>query len=167
MKARLAAVLSIAPLAAALACAGVPKTFRDPDIQLSQVVVRGVGLTGGTMDLIVNVQNPNDFDLRGTKLQVGFDVENSHVGDITYLDEFQVRKNGVATLTLPVRFNWAGVGTAVRSAIGYGDIPYKMRGQATVHTPFGDRSIPFTREGRAPLTRSQTDAGSTSLPPSR
>ncbi|MBA2627548.1 MAG: LEA type 2 family protein [Gemmatimonadales bacterium] len=164
MKARLA--LLALPLAATLACSGIPKNFRDPEFQLSQVVVRGVGLTGGTMDLIVNVRNPNDFDLRGTRLQVGFDVENSHVGDIEYKDEFQVRKNDVATLTLPVRFNWSGVGTAVRAAIGYGDIPYKMRGQAIMRTPWGDRSIPFTREGRAPLTRTQSEPGATSLPPS-
>ncbi len=169
MKAKLAALLLLAPAAVLLGCSGIPNNFRDPEIQLSQVVVRGAGLTGGTMDLVVNVRNPNDFDLRGTKLQVGFDVEHSHVGDITYQDEFQVRKNEVTTLTLPVRFNWIGVGAAVRSAIGYGDIPYTMRGQATVHTPWGDRVIPFTREGRAPLTRGPSDGstGASSLPPSR
>ena len=45
---------------------------------------------------------------------------------------------------------------AVRAALGYGDIPYTMRGQATVRTPFGDRVVPFTRRGRAPLTRNRT-----------
>lgn len=168
MKTPLAALLLLVPAAATLGCSGIPNNFRDPEIQLSQVIVRGVGLTGGTMDLVVNVRNPNDFDLRGTKLQVGFDVEGSHVGDITYRDEFQVRKNDVSTLTLPVRFNWAGVSTAVRSAIGYGDIPYTMRGQATLRTPWGERVVPFTREGRAPLTRSSSETvpGGTSLPPS-
>ena len=168
MKTPLAALLLLVPAAATIGCSGIPDTFRDPEIQLSQVIVRGVGLTGGTMDLVVNVRNPNSFDLRGTKLQVGFDVEGSHVGDITYQDEFQVRKNDVSTLTLPVRFNWAGVGTAVRSAIGYGDIPYTMKGQATLRTPWGERVVPFTREGRAPLKRSSSETvpGGTSLPPS-
>lgn len=169
MKTPLATLLLLIPAAATLGCSGIPNNFRDPEIQLSQVIVRGVGLTGGTMDLVVNVRNPNDFDLRGTELQVGFDVEGSHVGDITYRDEFQVRKNDVSTVTLPVRFNWAGVGTAVRSAIGYGDIPYTMRGQATLRTPWGQRVVPFTREGRAPLTRSSSSEpvpSGTSLPPS-
>lgn len=169
MNTRFAALLLLIPVAASVGCSGIPNNFRDPEIQLSQVIVRGVGLTGGTMDLVVNVRNPNDFDLRGTKLQVGFDVEHSHVGDITYQDEFQVRKNDVSTVTLPVRFNWAGVGTAVRSAIGYGDIPYTMRGQATVRTPWGDRVVAFTREGRAPLTRGTGEPApsGSSLPPSR
>ena len=163
MKARPAILLAPALLSAVLlaGCSGIPQTFRDPDVQLVQVDVRGVGITGGTMDLVVDVHNPNDFDLRGTQLQVGFDVEGSDVGDVTYRDEFKVRKNDVSRVTLPVRFNWSGVSAAVRSAIGYGDIPYTMRGQATVHTPWGDRVVAFTREGRAPLTR-----GSAPPPPS-
>ncbi|HJP56408.1 MAG TPA: LEA type 2 family protein [Gemmatimonadales bacterium] len=173
MTRRLAAWLLLGPAAALAGCSGIPDNFRDPEIQLNQVILRGAGLTGGTMDLVVNVRNPNGFDLRGTKLQVGFDVEGSHVGDVTYQDEFQVRKNDTTVVTLPVRFNWAGVGAAVRSAVGYGDIPYTMRGQATIRTPFGNHVVAFTREGRAPLTRgaggilpSGTAAPGSSLPPS-
>lgn len=145
-------------LAAAMAtlagCAGIGLNFLEPNVELDRVIVRGVGVRGGTLDLVVNVENPNNFDLRGTRLQVGFDVEDSHVGDITYDDDFAVSQGGQTTLTLPVRFEWAGVGSALRSALSYGDIPYKMNGQLTLQTPFGDRSVPFTREGRAPLTRS-------------
>ena len=149
MKAALVAI----SLAGAMACAGLPSNFLDPEVQLREVIVRGVGLTGGSMDLRLDVYNPNRFDLRGTRLQLGFDVEGSHVGDITYTDEFQIQKGDTTTVVLPMRFNWNGVSAAVRAALGYGDIPYKMRGQATVRTPLGDKVIPFTREGRAPLTR--------------
>jgi LEA14-like dessication related protein len=134
-------------------CAGLPGYFKDPDLHLDRVVMRGVGLTGGTMDLVVGVYNPNNFDLRGTKLQVGFDVEDSHVGDLEYDNEFQVQKGDTAKLTLPVRFNWSGLAGAARTALGYGDLPYKLKGQLTFQTPFGDRKVPFTHEGRAPLTR--------------
>ncbi len=151
MKARYATLLLVPALLAG--CSGIPQTFRDPDVQLVQVDMRGVGVTGGSMELVVDVHNPNSFDLRGTELQVGFDVDSSHVGDVTYRNEFQVRKNDVTRVTLPVRFNWSGVGAAARSAMGYGDIPYTMRGQVKVHTPWGDRVVAFTREGRAPLTR--------------
>ncbi len=148
------ASLALATAVVTLGCAGGYDNFREPDVTLRQVTVRGVGLTGGNMDLTVDVFNPNGFDLRGTKLQLGFDVEGSHVGDITYEDEFQVQRGDTTSLVLPLRFNWSGVSSAVRAALSYGDIPYKMRGQATVRTPFGNRVIPFTHEGRAPLTRS-------------
>ncbi|HEU4698118.1 MAG TPA: LEA type 2 family protein [Gemmatimonadales bacterium] len=137
----------------AAACGGIPNTFKDPEVTLDHVTLRGAGLTGGILDLAVKIYNPNGFSVKGTKLQVGFDVQGSHVGDILYTDEYQIQKNDTTQLTLPVTFNWAGVGGAVRSAMSYGDIPYTMKGQVTLTTPVGPRVIPFTREGRAPLTR--------------
>lgn len=134
-------------------CAGLKDYFKDPDLKLQRVVVRGVGLTGGTMDLVVGVYNPNAFDLRGTRLRVGLDVEGSHVGDAEYARAFQVQKGDTTAVMVPVRFNWNGLAGAVRSALGYGELPYKLTGQLTVGTPIGDRSIAFTREGRAPLSR--------------
>jgi LEA14-like dessication related protein len=141
-------------LALGPACSGLPDNFKEPDIQLDHAVVRGIGLAGGNLDLIVKVENPNNFTLHGTKLQVGIDVEGSHLGDITYEDDFAVSQNGETKLTLPLRFGWSGVGRAVRAALGYGDLPYKMEGQATLRLPWGlKKSVPFTHEGRAPLRR--------------
>jgi LEA14-like dessication related protein len=135
-------------------CAGIGDDFKDPDIRLDQVIVRGIGLTGGTLDFVVDVHNPNKFDLRGTELRVGFDVEDSHLGDVEYDDDFSVNRGDRTRLTLPLRFVWTGVGSAARSALGYGEIPYTMKGEVSLQTPFGRRSVPFTRQGRAPLTRS-------------
>jgi hypothetical protein len=134
-------------------CAGIGESFKAPEIHLDRVVLRGLGVTGGVLDLQLGVLNPNRFDLEGTKLQVGFDVQDSHVGDIEYRDEFQVQKGDTTALTLPLRFNWSGVSGAVRSALGQGALPYTLKGQLTLRTPFGPRVVPFTTEGRAPLTR--------------
>jgi LEA14-like dessication related protein len=139
---------------AAVGCAGIGNFFKEPDVRLHQVNLRGVGLSGGTLDLIVDLYNPNDFDLRGTELRIGFDVEGSHLGDIEYRDEFAVSRGDTTRLSLPLRFGWSGVGNAVRSALGYGDIPYSMKGEVSLQTPFGRHSVPFEREGRAPLSRS-------------
>ena len=147
---------------AGLGCSGLGDNFREPEIQLDHAVVRGVGLAGGNLDLIVRVQNPNNFTLRADKLQIGFDVEGSHLGDITYDDDFAITQNGETTLTLPLRFGWSGVASAVRAALGYGDLPYTMKGQTTLKLPGGARkSFSFTHEGRAPLTRS---GGSLAVP---
>jgi LEA14-like dessication related protein len=152
---RAALRLTGACLGAALlaGCAGLPDLFTPPAFHLDRVVVRGVGVTGGTMDLVLGVYNPNQFALRGTRLQVGFDVEDSHVGDVEYDDDFQVQKGDTTQLTLPLRFDWSGLAGAARTVLSSGDIPYTLKGQLTVATPLGDRVVPFTREGRAPLSR--------------
>ena len=146
-------IMTLALVTGLGACSAISELFREPDVQLERVVVRGIGMTGGNLDLIVNVENPNSFTLHGTKLEVGFDVEGQHLGDIAYDDDFSVNENGRTTLTLPLTFGWAGVGSAVRAALGSGDLPYKMKGQVELRTPWGPKEVPFTREGRVALTR--------------
>jgi LEA14-like dessication related protein len=144
---------------AGAACSGLGLNFKEPDIQLDHAVVRGIDLTGGNLDLVVKIQNPNNFTLQGTRLQLGLDVEGSHLGDITYDNDFTVSQNGITTITLPLRFGWSGVGSAVRAALSYGDLPYTMKGQATIKLPGGlATSVSFTHEGRAPLTHAGTVA---------
>jgi LEA14-like dessication related protein len=141
-------------MVSAAGCSVIGDIFKEPDVQLERVVVRGISVTGGNLDLIVKVDNPNNFTLEGTRLELGFDVEGEHLGDIAYDDDFAVTENGTTTLTLPLQFGWTGVASAVRAALGYGELPYRMKGQVELKTPWGRKQVPFTREGRVPLTRS-------------
>ncbi len=141
-------------LAATLsACAAVSSALQDPEVKLERVLVRGVDVRGGELELQLGLENPNPFDLRGTEIALGFDVEGSHVGDVRYADDFNLQQGGRSTLSLPLRFEWAGVGTALKTALSSGEIPYDMKGQLTIQTPWGAQSVPFTREGRVPLSR--------------
>ena len=141
-------------LAAALAaCAAVSNALQEPDVKLERVVVREVGVRGGELELQLSLDNPNPFDLRGTEIALGFDVEGSHVGNVRYADDFNLVSGGRTGLTLPLSFEWAGVGSALKAALSTGEIPYDMKGQLTIQTPWGAQSVPFTREGRVPLSR--------------
>jgi LEA14-like dessication related protein len=141
-------------LAAALsACAAVSSALQDPEVKLERVLVRDVDVRGGELELQLGLENPNPFDLRGTEIALGFDVEGSHVGNVRYADDFNLEQGGRTTLSLPLRFEWAGVGTVLKTALSSGEIPYDMKGQLTIQTPWGAQSVPFTREGRVPLSR--------------
>jgi LEA14-like dessication related protein len=141
-------------LAAALAaCAAVGNALQDPEIKLERVQVRGVGVRGGELELQLSLDNPNPFDLRGTEIALGFDVEGSHVGDVRYADDFNLDSGRRTALSLPLTFEWAGVGSALKAALSSGEIPYEMKGQLTIQTPWGAQSVPFTAEGRVPLSR--------------
>ena len=114
-------------------CAGIGETLKPPEIHLDRVVLRGLNVTGGVLDLQLGVLNPNRFDLQGTKLQVGFDVQRSHVGDIEYRDEFQMQKGDTAALSLPLRFNWSGGDR--RGALGAGAGGPAVHVERPAHAP--------------------------------
>ena len=152
-RAYLALSLGLALVALATAgCAGLGNALKEPGVRLDRVVLHEVGIRGGALHLMVELDNPNPFDLRGTGIELGFDVEGAHVGDLRFSDEFSVQKGGKTTLELPLRFEWAGVGNVLRAALATGEIPYTMKGQIELQTPWGAHSVPFTREGRAPLS---------------
>jgi LEA14-like dessication related protein len=134
-------------------CAGLQDLFKEPDVHLQRVVVQNVTLTGGTLNLLVGVYNPNPFDVQGTKLNLGLDVEQSHVGDVVYDSDFQTQKGDTTVLTLPLTFAWSGVAGAVRTALNAGELPYTINGRLSVATPIGPRDVTFSHQGRAPLSR--------------
>lgn len=134
-------------------CGGGLPRLLEPQVGLRSVVVRGIGLTGGSIDLLVDVENPNDIDLRVVGVDAGLEVERGLIGEIRSRDIYDLPARGRTTITLPLRFEWSGVPTAFRSALGYGDLPFRFRGQVSFAA--GNRIVdfPFTREGRVPLSR--------------
>jgi LEA14-like dessication related protein len=134
-------------------------------VALTQVAVRGIGLTGGSLDLVTVMGNPNDIDLRIVAIDAGFDVERGHVGEIHTTQGYIVPAHGTAPVTLPLRFDWSGAGDAFRTALGYGDIPFLFRGQVTLDVAGRLVKIPFTREGRVPLVKGLSIPTSRAAPP--
>ena len=87
------------------------------------------GLTGGTLDLVLGVPQSQQVRSPGPRCRVGLDVEG-RTSVTSPTRTISPSPNGETTLvTLPLRFGWSGVGSAVRAALGYGDIPYKMKGR--------------------------------------
>src|SRR5690348_14490864 len=62
-------ILLAMTVVAAAACNTLGKqAFREPVVTLADVKVTGVGLTGGSLDVVLNVENPNDFRLDATQM---------------------------------------------------------------------------------------------------
>ncbi len=142
-------------------CAALGMTkFQEPSIDLDSIVVRSVGLTGGTLDLMLEVNNPNSFDLKGTHLELGLDVEGVHFGDVELNDAFNLPRGAPTRVVVPLSFNWIGVGAAARSALNFGTVKYEIEGIASLQTPFGLEKLPFKRNGSVALNQLQPARGS-------
>ena len=49
---------------------------------------------------------------------------------------------------IPISFTYAGVGQAARQLMNTGTVNYTVRGDVTVGTPVGSRTIPYSQTGR-------------------
>jgi LEA14-like dessication related protein len=143
--------VGLAVLAAACATLGHALRFQEPAIVLKEVQVTGIGLTGGTLNLALDVFNPNDYRLRSTRLELGIDLEQVHFGDALLETPLELPSQQHTLVSVPVRFEWAGVGAGARALLARQAIRFGLTGAATIGTPIGDRRVAVHGSGDVPL----------------
>ena len=145
-------VLAVVATLAALTASGCSSfgraAFKEPVVTLKEFVVTGLGLTGGSVDVVLSVYNPNSYKLDALSMTYRVDVDSVQLGDGTLDGRFVVPSGDSSTVRLPVRFTYAGLGVAGRSLITAGTINYRVRGDFTVATPVGNFTRPYDRTGR-------------------
>lgn len=139
-------------LAAALfasACATIGRAvFTQPTVTLRNVQLRGLGVTGGSLDVVLNVYNPNGFALDATELEYNVQVDSMPFANGMLDQRFTVQSGDSTTVTIPVNFSYAGIGQAARQAINTGVVNYRVFGEIRVGTPIGTFAVPYDRTDR-------------------
>jgi len=126
-------------------------SFQEPQMQLKEINVTGMGLTGGTLDLVFDVYNPNDYRLRSTRLEVALDLEGTHFGDALIDRPLDLSPTNHSQVVMPVRFEWAGLGAAARGLLTRQALRYGVTGAVLLDTPLGDKRVQLRGTGNVPL----------------
>ena len=128
--------------------------FKDPVVHLRDVRVRGVGLTGGSLDVLLSVYNPNHYRLDATRLtyKVNLAGDSIMLANGALDSRFTVNENDSTVVTVPVSFTYAGIGVAGRSLLNTGAVDYHVLGDVTVGSPVGNFTVPYTATGRFTTT---------------
>ena len=128
-------------------------SFQEPQMQLKEINVTGMGLTGGTLDLVFDVYNPNDYRLRSTRLEVALDLEGTHFGDALIDRPLDLSPTNHSQVVMPVRFEWAGLGAAARGLLTRQALRYGVTGAVLLDTPLGDKRVQLRGTGNVPLKK--------------
>ena len=136
-------------VAATAACSTLGRaTFKEPGVQLREFNITGLGLTGGSVDVALQVYNPNGYKLDALKMTYQVDIDSVKLGEGELDGRFVVPQNDSAIVRLPIRFTYAGLGAAGRAMLNAGTINYRVRGDFTVATPIGNFTRPYDQRGR-------------------
>lgn len=150
-----------AALALTAACGGSsaprpyvpPVPFDEPIVAMRDVRLAGAGLTGGSMDIVLSVYNPNDYAVQTPRLSYYLMVDTARVASGDYDAIIEVPARDSAQLRVPATFSYASMRHAGKSAASVGAVNYRMVGRISVGTPYGRLSAPYDRMGRfAPLS---------------
>lgn len=144
-----------AAIGAGTGCAALGKAaFQNPVVNLRSVAVRGLGLTGGSLDVKLSVYNPNHFRLDATRLnyKVNLAGDSVTVASGTLDSKFTVTDSDSTEVIIPVDFTYAGIGAAGRSILNTGAVNYHVLGDVTVGSMVGNFTVPFSTTGRFTTT---------------
>jgi len=122
--------------------------FKKPLVQFSDVKIRGLGLTGGALDIVLSVYNPNGFNLNATRLTYRLMVEDKDLGSGVLDRAFRINDHDSTFVTIPMDFTYAGLGAAGQQLLSSGAINYRVLGDVTVNTPLGNFTQPYDQRGR-------------------
>ncbi len=149
------AVATVAAAAGVAGCSVLGKAaFKQPVVHLRDVRVRGLGLTGGSLDVMLSVYNPNGYRLDATQLtyRVNLAGDSITVADGTMSSRFTVQGNDSTVVPIPVNFTYTGIGAAGRSILNNGAVDYHVLGNVTVGSPVGSVTVPYSSTGRFTTT---------------
>ena len=102
-RARTTMLVAAAAVMVAAGCASVGKTmFKEPVVTLKDVKLNGLGLSGGSLDVVLNVYNPNGFNLDATRMTYKLMIDSIPFGTGLVESRFAVAKNDSNTVRIPI-----------------------------------------------------------------
>jgi LEA14-like dessication related protein len=151
---RVAIVVSALAIASGVGCASMGRQMlQEPVVTLKDVRLVGLGVTGGTLDVFLNIYNPNEFRLDGSRLTYRVFADSVAVGGGTLDQQFTVQNGDSTSIRLPLTFTYAGLGAAARQIQNQGSVNYRVMGEIEVATPIGNFTRPYDQSGRYTLFR--------------
>lgn len=132
--------------------ASVASSLGAPRVCATRLGIGGLGLSGATLNVILDVYNPNPFHIVARSITLGVGIEGNHVGNVSVNQGAGLRAGGHSEVVVPFSFRWADVGAPVRAAVSRlaaGDpLGYQVSGRVVVNTPAGDVAIPLQYSGQ-------------------
>lgn len=158
-----AGLLAATALSVLLAGARCSAVFEKPELQFRGIQVNSIGFDGASVEILVDVYNPNAYRLGIERLSYDLAVENVHWGVGSTVSPMAVEGRNSATLRLPLDVSWSRLGDAGREALRTGSVNYGVSGEMTLATSLGAVNLPYSKSGRFSVFTGQESSDPDSL----
>jgi LEA14-like dessication related protein len=149
------AAIVAAALATTAGCASIGRmVFAEPTVELRDVVVKGLGIDGGSLDVVLGVYNPNRFSLKTVKVTYRVTIDTATLASGETPQRYSMAAGDTTLVRIPVEFTYRGLGAAAAQFLSRGLVRYRVAGDLGVQTPIGTFTRPYDRTGEfAPVRR--------------
>lgn len=125
--------------------------FERPSVELDSVEVTGLGLSGGSLTLWLDVYNPNAYELRTTRIEAELDLEDTYFGDALLEEAVNLAPASHTSVKVPVTFTWEGVGAGARALLERGAVSYALEAKFRIDISGSRRTIGLRSRGEVAI----------------
>ena len=145
---RLAVGLALGGGLAVAGCASIARrAFQNPVVTVADTKVTGVSARGGSLEVTLRVENPNDFRLDVGALRYVVWVDSTQVATGQLDRVVTLEPAATSTVVVPVQFALDAVAMVGVRFLTTGSLQYRVTGQFDYVTPFGRLTRPFASDG--------------------
>jgi LEA14-like dessication related protein len=164
-----AGLLAVTALSLVLSASRCSSVFERPELQFRGIRVNSIGFDGASLEILVDVYNPNSYRLGLERLSYDLAIENVHWGLGSLTTPIGVEGGDTATLRLPLDVSWSRLGDVGREALRTGSVNYGVSGEMTVATSLGNVNVPYSKTGRFSVLSGQesSDPGTSLSDPTK
>ena len=145
---RLAVGLALGVVLAVAGCASIARrAFQNPVVTVADTKVTGFSARGGSLEVTLRVENPNDFRLDVGALRYVVWVDSTQVATGQLDRIVTLEPVTTSTVVVPVQFALDAVAMVGVRFLTTGSLQYRVTGQFDYVTPFGRLTRPFASDG--------------------
>jgi LEA14-like dessication related protein len=123
-------------------------------VEIVGVELVSLGLTSGTVAVILDVTNEGSRDLNLQGLLYDLEVKGSKEGGAwerlvggEHSEEIVIPGKETQRVRVPVPFDYRALGAAVQSFLSRGEVPYRLQGKVSVRGFGTSFDVPYRAEG--------------------
>jgi LEA14-like dessication related protein len=128
--------------------------YKAPSVEIMEVQVTSLGLSSGTAVVALGVTNQSgrEMSIRGFLYLVevkapGVDGSWTTLAEGFFDHALVIPGHETEAVNVPVPFEYAGLGEALRSLLSAGEIPYRVKGEVWIGGTNSGLQVPFRQEG--------------------
>lgn len=133
-----------------VACA----SLQPPAVQVVQVRLSSLGVSGGEVSVGLDVANPNSREVVLRRVRYSLEVAGGsgdpewvELGEASHDEKIVLPALDTARVDVLLPFTYGGIGTAVGALLREGEIQYRGRGSVVVDGFLGGFEVPFSSTG--------------------
>ena len=121
--------------------------FEKPTFALKEIEIRRISLQEIDFLFGIEVQNPNQFDLKLRTLEYTIYFNDQEMGKGRLEKEVRIVKSASTLVPVPLQTNLKNLGNPLAFILGGQDLRYKIEGAAVVKASIGSATVPFSKTG--------------------